>query len=168
VARGQDTEASLRLARARQIADIFAKRGKNRIFLRVVIEMEAVAAKPSDSRKVSTLVQSLRRFRNGRDELDSNSIADAMRDLDAAERGLRSIGSAAELIVSRYKAYCQLQQEGLLGAHATLTRLGQDPRLVDYQSLEAWRQSPGVTLSPIGLGLVFRSMVEWRRERFEV
>jgi CHAT domain-containing protein/tetratricopeptide (TPR) repeat protein len=140
VARGQDTEASLRLAGARQIADIFAKRGKNRIFLRVVMEMEAVAAKPSDSRKVSTLVQSLRRFRNGRDELDSNSIADAMRDLDAAERGLRSIGSAAELIVSRYKAYCQLQQEGLLGAHATLTRLGQDPRLVDYQSLEAWRQ----------------------------
>jgi CHAT domain-containing protein/tetratricopeptide (TPR) repeat protein len=140
VARGQDAKASLRLTGARQIADTFAKRGKNRIFLKVVTEMEAVAGEPSDSRKISTLVQSLRRFRNGRDELDSSSIADAMRDLDAAERGLRSIGSAAELIVSRYKSYCQLQQVNLLGAHATLARLSQDPRLADYQSLEAWRQ----------------------------
>jgi CHAT domain-containing protein/tetratricopeptide (TPR) repeat protein len=139
-ARGQEDRALLRLMGARRIVQALAGRGGNRIFLGIVAEMERIAAYPAGSRQMATLVQALRLYRIGRDELSIGGCAAAMRDFGAAEVDLHSIGSAAELIVSSQKFYCEICQHDFPTAHATLARLGQDSRITDYPSLEAWRQ----------------------------
>jgi CHAT domain-containing protein len=140
VARGHQEQATRQLAGARVIAETLAQYGGDRIFQKVVGEMESLAGKPPSRQKTATLINSLCRLSRGLKAQTEGHISTAMREFTAAEAGLRSIRSVLEVRALYLLGRCRALSNDYRGAYTSLTRLGQDPLLADYPSLEAQRQ----------------------------
>lgn len=140
IAREDREKADRRLRGAQQIADLLAQRG-NRIYQKITAEMMRITDSPPDLQAASMFVQSLRRFRNGQDALSERrfSYRGALLDLNAAERGLLSIESAALPLVQLRQAICRLRVADISGARTLLGRLGDDHLAAEAPSLEARR-----------------------------
>ncbi len=135
--RNEPHKVDQRTFAARLIAEVFAKRGRDRIFRDVVAEMEEAVRDPRSAKSLM-LVQSLCRYRSGLERVSERTLGNtAMPDFAAAERGLRSIHSYAALFVRFQEARSQFFRRSLAPARLMLETLDKDPRIIMYPSLAA-------------------------------
>jgi tetratricopeptide (TPR) repeat protein len=140
VARGEKEKAERRFSETRRIADILADRGGDRIFQKIVAEMQAAIRAPY-SLKTRIFIQALRQYRSGLERLDDEGANDtAILEFASSRQKLSSIQSAATLAPQLQQAWCQIRQGNFPEARRTLEELREDPHAALYPSLEARRQ----------------------------
>ena len=135
VARGEYEKADRRLAAAQAISSVLGTSGKDLIFRKITMEMSGLGTLPAKS-----IAQPLCNFRKALDIVAAGGAADAGQELFAAEQGLRSVRSAAVLLIQFQQAAWLYSRNENSEALDLLGRLGKDSRLADYPSLEARRQ----------------------------
>jgi CHAT domain-containing protein/tetratricopeptide (TPR) repeat protein len=139
MALGDDASAELQLASCRRLARSLAARGDG-LLQKIVAEMELAARAPAGRAEREVFVESLRRLGSGRADLKRHHIGQAIKEFRAAEQGLLALRSPAVLLARVQRAACLLEQGESRGARAALLRLGEDPRLATYPSVEGRRQ----------------------------
>jgi len=136
VARGHQGRATRQLAGARIIAKTLAQHGGDRIFQKIVSEMDGIAGTSDFRQKTATLVTSICRLNRGMEALAGDHFATAMRDLTAAEAGLRSSRSVLEVRVRFLLGRCLAKNSDYRRAYTSLTRLA---RIRSLPTTRAWR-----------------------------
>lgn len=140
---------------ARQIAQTLAESGRDRIFLRVVREMEP----PLGRQETTILVKALLRLRTGQD-LEKKDYTSAKREFDTAEEELRSAKSAAYLIVRHTRLYLQSFNPEW---RSSLSMIGEHPYISEFPSLEAQRQISLAQLSQMKQESPSEAITAYRR-----
>jgi CHAT domain-containing protein len=131
--------ANVLRAGARDIAEQFTLRSAgDRIFQQVVAEMATIAADPLSRQRASSLVRYFRSRAELGTAIDTGTTENAV--LAEVDRALETSSSPLGMLVRFRRAESLYWRGKHTEASAELRRLGQDPRLVDYPSLEARRQ----------------------------
>jgi CHAT domain-containing protein len=136
----QGKQADGRLAAARVISQELVRRGGDPIFLDILREMEKETGKSPVPKKTTLLVQALQHIGSGQQALQGLNIARARAELKLAEKAIGPSQSPVTPLLLFHRARELYYSGNALQAQEALDRLGRNPLLARYPSMEARRQ----------------------------